>query len=145
LFHLIVVSVASQCSANTNRFGRYSVPDSRSLTDHMTGESMFSEVVGICLLRCKEDKNCLGMVYDIENKRCFLKQCVNLHLFTEWNGKDEDYYIFISQRANKSPNHLLARGKSSIASPKQHIKLAIQPLLYLYLYLCFRLFKNKHI
>jgi len=79
----------------------------------MTGEPVFSEVVGICLLNCKEDESCLGMVYDVQNKRCFLKQCVNPHLFTEWNGKSEDYYIFISQRANKSPNKLLARGTLS--------------------------------
>jgi len=109
LVHL-VAPVSGKCSTDTNRFGRYSVPENRSVTDYMTGETVFSEVVGICLLNCKEDENCLGMVYDVQNKRCFLKQCVNPHLFTEWNGRKEDYYIFISQRANKSPNKLLARG-----------------------------------
>jgi len=109
-----VAPVKSQCHTNTDRFRRYSVPENMSVTDQMTSESTFTEVVGICLLKCKEDEKCLGMVYDIQNKRCFLKQCVNPHLFTEWNGRNEDYYIFISQRANKSPNKYLARGNNAI-------------------------------
>jgi len=72
--------VIGQCEAiSIDRFRRYSVPESRSVTDHMIGESMFSPVAGICLLRCTEDKKCLGIVYDVQNKRCFLKQCVNPH------------------------------------------------------------------
>jgi len=109
LVHL-VVPVNSQCTVGIGRFRRYSVPENMSVTDYMTGNSMFSQVAEICLLRCTEDKKCLGMVYDVIEKRCFLKQCVNPHLFTESNGRDEDYYISISQRANKSPNKLLSRG-----------------------------------
>jgi len=85
-----------------------------SLTDQMTGESTFTEVVGICLLNCKEDQKCLGMVYDIQDKRCFMKQCVNPHLFTEWNGKNETFYIFISHKANMILNTRLARGNKAI-------------------------------
>jgi len=114
LLHL-VTPVKSQCRTNTDRFRRYSVPENMSVTDQMTGESIFTEVVGICLLKCKEDQKCLGMVYDIQNKRCFMKQCVNPHLFTEWNERDETFYIFISLRADRSLNKLLARGK--VASP----------------------------
>jgi len=105
-----VTPVKSQCHTNTDRFRRYSVPENMSVTDHMTGESTFTEVVGICLLNCKEDQKCLGMIYDIQNKGCFMKQCLNPHLFTEWNEKNENYYIFISLRANNIPNKLLARG-----------------------------------
>jgi len=64
-----VATVYSQCTIATNKFRRYSVPESRSITDHMTGESIFSPVVGICLLRCTEDKKCLGIVHDVQNKR----------------------------------------------------------------------------
>jgi len=84
-----------------------------SLTDQMTGESIFTEVVGICLLKCKEDQKCLGMVYGIQNKRCFMKQCVNPHLFTEWNEKNETFYIFISHKANMILNTRLARGNKA--------------------------------
>jgi len=38
---------------------------------------------------------------------------MNPHLFTEWNERDEDYYIFISLRAKKILNHLLARGNKA--------------------------------
>jgi len=85
-----------------------------SVTDHMTGNSMFSQVAEICLLKCTEDKKCLGMVYDVIEKRCFLKECVNPHLFTEWKGSKSDYSIQISQIANVQPNKLLARGKNII-------------------------------
>jgi len=107
----LVTPVKSQCHTNTDRFRRYSVPENMSVTDHTTSESIFTEVIGICLLKCKEDEKCLGMVYDVQNKRCFMKQCLNPHLFTEWNGENENYYIFISLRAKKIPNKLLARGK----------------------------------
>jgi len=106
----LVAPVTSQCTVGIDRFRRYSVPENMAVTDHMTGDSMFSPVAEICLLKCTEDKKCLGMVYDVIEKRCFLKECVNPHLFTKWNGRNEDYYISISQRANKSPNKLLARG-----------------------------------
>jgi len=105
-----VTPVKSQCLTNTERFRRYSVPENMSVTDYMTSDSVFTEVVGICLLKCKEDQKCLGMVYDVQNKRCFMKQCVNPHLFTEWNEKVEGYYIFISHRANMILTKLLARG-----------------------------------
>jgi len=85
-----------------------------SVTDHMTGDSMFSQVAEICLLKCTEDQECLGMVYDVIEKRCFLKKCINPGLFTEWRGSKSDYSIQISQRANVKPNKLLARGKDFI-------------------------------
>jgi len=113
-FMHLVVSVTSQCTVSIDRFRRYSVPENRSVTDHMTGESIFSPVAEICLLKCTEDKKCLGMVYDVPEKRCFLKECVNPHLFTEWRGSKSDYSIQISQRANVQPNKLLARGKDII-------------------------------
>jgi len=110
LVHL-VIPVKCQCTASgIDRFRRYSVPENMSVTDHMTGESVFSQVAEMCLLKCAEDKKYLGMVYDIRTKRCFLKGCVNPHLLTEWRGSESGYSIQISQRANVQPNRLLARG-----------------------------------
>jgi len=107
----LVAPVDCQCTSSIDRFRRYSVPENMSVTDHMTGDSMFSQVAEICLLKCTEDKKCLGMVYDVVEKRCFLKECVNPHLFTKWKGSKSDYSIQISQRANKQPDKLIARGK----------------------------------
>jgi len=105
-----VIPVTSQCNAVTDKFRRYSVPESRSITDYMTGESIFSPVVGICLLRCTEGEKCRGMIYDVPTKRCFLKECLNPHLFVNWNESDSNYSIQILQRINVEPNKLLARG-----------------------------------
>jgi len=54
------------------------------------------------------------MVYDVIEKRCFLKECVNPNLFSEWRGSKSDYSIQISQRANVQPNKLLAKGEDVI-------------------------------
>jgi len=110
----LVAPVNSQCTVGVDRFRKYSVPGNMSVTDHMTGDSMFSQVAEICLLKCTENKKCLGMVYDVPEKRCFLKECVNPHLFAEWTRSESDYSIQISQRANVQPNKLLARGRSII-------------------------------
>jgi len=110
LVHLVTLAT-SQCVMRTDKFRRYRVPENMSVKDHMTGESTFVQTAGICLLKCVNQRSCRGMVYDIQTKRCFLKECVNPHQFIESNEQEADSYIQISQTANVEPNKFLARGE----------------------------------
>ena len=100
----------------TDKFRRYSVPENMPVSTHLTGESTFALTAAICLIKCVEKKGCLGMVYDVKTTSCFLKECVNPHQFTEYQGSDSDYHIQISQRANVEPNKQLARGRNEYTS-----------------------------
>jgi len=108
----LVTLVTSQCVMHTDKFRRYRVPENMSIKDHMMDESTLVQSAGICLLKCVNHRNCRGIVYDIQTKRCFLKECVNPHQFIEWNGQETEYDIQISQKANVEPNKLLARGEN---------------------------------
>jgi len=130
LVHL-VTRVTSQCHLRTDKFRRYSVPENMPVSPHMTGESIFAQTAAICLIKCVEKQICQGMIFDDKTKRCFLKECVNPHQFTEYQGSDSDYHIQISQRANVEPNKHLARGRNG------YIIIAIDLALQLYKLGCF--------
>jgi len=77
---------------------------------------MSSQNAIICAAKCTEDKECQGMVYDVQTKRCFLKECVNPNLFAEWKGNDSLYSIHILEKIRVPPKTLLARGNSESVS-----------------------------
>lgn len=96
-------------TGQTDKYQRYSVPENMSVVDYMTVESTFSQSVETCLVKCVNDEECQGMVYD-EYKQCYLQKCVNPQLLTNWRELISDYFFYISEKVNLQHDKLLARG-----------------------------------
>lgn len=107
----LLAPVKSDSTLQTNIFERYSLTNNQSMT-YMVGDSMSSQNAIICAAKCTENKECQGMVYDDQTKRCFLKECVNPNLFAEWKGNDSLYSIHILEKILVPPKTSLARGNS---------------------------------
>jgi len=97
-------------TGQTDRYQRYSVPENMSVLDYMTVESTFSQSLETCLVKCTNDEECQGMIYN-EYKRCYLQKCVNPQLLTNGTEIISGYFFYILERLNLQHDKLLARGE----------------------------------
>jgi len=107
IVHLVIPVIVT---GQTDSFRRYSVPDNMSVLDYMTVESTLSQSVEGCLVKCVNDEECQGVVYD-EYKRCYLQKCANPQLLTNRTELISDNFFYISERVNLQHDKLLARGE----------------------------------